>query len=103
MAREPSPQGVHVAYVIVDKVIDLEWTRKRFQDRPEEFFIKPRAIADETGMWLSRIADAEFCHGDCRSLWKRPSASRPWRMPWLVMVGRKSSTPTRAHNSRARR
>jgi hypothetical protein len=24
MAREPSPQGVHVAYVIVDKVIDLE-------------------------------------------------------------------------------
>jgi hypothetical protein len=37
MARDPGPQGVHVAYVIVDKVIDLEWTRKRFQDRPDEF------------------------------------------------------------------
>jgi len=47
MARDPGPQGVHVAYVIVDKVIDLESTRKRFQDRPDEFFIKPRAIAGE--------------------------------------------------------
>jgi hypothetical protein len=28
-------------------VIDLEWTRKRFQDRPDDFFIKPSAIADE--------------------------------------------------------
>ena len=30
MARELGPQGVHVAYVVVDAVIDLEWTRKRF-------------------------------------------------------------------------
>ena len=35
-------------------------------------------------------ATPEFCPGGCRSRWKRPSASRPWRMPWLVMVGRKS-------------
>src|ERR1700757_1749134 len=44
MARELGPQGVHVAYVIVDAVIDLEWTRKRFHDRPDDFFIKPQAI-----------------------------------------------------------
>ena len=24
------PKGVHVAYVLIDAVIDLEWTRKRF-------------------------------------------------------------------------
>ena len=29
MARELGPKGVHVAYVVVDAVIDLEWTRKR--------------------------------------------------------------------------
>src|SRR5882757_4557360 len=47
MARELGPQGVHVAYLVIDAVIDLEWTRKRFHDRPDEFFIKPMAIAEE--------------------------------------------------------
>ena len=47
MARELGPKGVHVAYAVVDAVIDLEWTRKRYADRPDEFFIKPAAIADE--------------------------------------------------------
>jgi len=28
-------------------VIDLAWTRERFKDRPDDFFIKPEAIADE--------------------------------------------------------
>ena len=40
-------KGVHVAYVLVDAVIDLEWTRKRWPDRPDDFFIKPADIADE--------------------------------------------------------
>jgi len=47
MARDLGPKGVHVAYVVVDAVIDLEWTRKRWPDRPDDFFIKPGAIADE--------------------------------------------------------
>jgi NAD(P)-dependent dehydrogenase (short-subunit alcohol dehydrogenase family) len=47
LARELGPKGVHVAYVVIDAVIDLEWTRKRYPDRPDEFFIKPAAIADE--------------------------------------------------------
>ena len=47
LARELGPKGVHVAYVIIDAVIDLEWTRKRYPDRPDDFFIKPAAIADE--------------------------------------------------------
>ena len=28
-------------------MIDLEWTRKRFDGRPDEFFIKLRAIENE--------------------------------------------------------
>ena len=47
LARELGPKGVHVAYVIIDAVIDLEWTRKRYPERPDEFFIKPAAIAEE--------------------------------------------------------
>ena len=34
IARELGPKGVHVAYVLIDAVIDLEWTRKRFADAP---------------------------------------------------------------------
>src|SRR5215475_7954068 len=30
MARELGPKGVQVAYVMIDAVIDLEWTRKRW-------------------------------------------------------------------------
>ena len=47
MARELGPKGVHVAYVMIDAVIDLEWTRKRWPDAPDDFFITPAAIAEE--------------------------------------------------------
>ncbi len=48
MARELGPKGVHVAYVVIDAVSDLEWTRARLQ-RPagDPFFVQPAAIADE--------------------------------------------------------
>jgi hypothetical protein len=33
IARDLGPKGLHVAYVIIDAVIDLEWTRVlRFRD-----------------------------------------------------------------------
>lgn len=47
IARDVGPKSVHVAYVVIDAVIDLAWTRQRFAGRPDEFFIKPAAIADE--------------------------------------------------------
>ena len=47
IARELGPKGVHVAYVLIDAVIDLAWTRQRWPDAPDEFFIKPAAIAEE--------------------------------------------------------
>lgn len=46
MARHLGPQGVHVAYVVVDGVIDLPRTRARMPDRPDEFFLDPARIAD---------------------------------------------------------
>ena len=46
LARELGPKGIHVAYLIVDAVIDLEWTREMFADKADEFFIKPESIAE---------------------------------------------------------
>ncbi|WER50812.1 SDR family NAD(P)-dependent oxidoreductase [Cupriavidus sp. WKF15] len=47
MARELGPKGVHVAYVLIDAVIDLEWTRKAWPDAADDFFIQPSDIAEE--------------------------------------------------------
>ena len=72
IAREVGPKGVHVAYVLIDAVIDLEWTRKRFPDAPNEFFITPAAIADE--VW-------HVAHQD-RSAWSFNVEVRPFRETW---------------------
>jgi NADP-dependent 3-hydroxy acid dehydrogenase YdfG len=47
IARSLWPRGVHVAYVTIDAVIDLAWTRQLHADKPDDFFISPDAIADE--------------------------------------------------------
>jgi NADP-dependent 3-hydroxy acid dehydrogenase YdfG len=47
IARDAGPKGVHVAYVTIDAVIDLRWTRKRQPDKPDDYFIKPEEIAGE--------------------------------------------------------
>lgn len=47
IARNLWPRGVHVAYVTIDAVIDLAWTRQMHADKPDDFFITPDAIADE--------------------------------------------------------
>ena len=47
MARELGPKGVHVAYLMIDAVIDVPWTRERFPQAPDSFFIRPYDIADE--------------------------------------------------------
>src|ERR1700689_1092121 len=72
IARELGPKGVHVAYVLIDAVIDLEWTRKRWPDAPGEFFIKPTAIADE--VW-------HIVHQD-RSAWSFNVEARPFGETW---------------------
>ncbi len=72
MARELGPKGIHVAYVLIDAVIDLEWTRKRWPDAPDNFFIKPASIADE--IW-------HVVHQD-RSAWSFNVEVRPFRETW---------------------
>lgn len=46
LARSLGSEGIHVALVIVDGVIDIPRTREMFKDSPDGFFLKPEAIAD---------------------------------------------------------
>jgi NADP-dependent 3-hydroxy acid dehydrogenase YdfG len=72
MARDLGPQGIHVAYLVIDAVIDVPWARSRYKDAPDDFFIKPSAIADE--VW-------HIAHQD-RSAWSFLSEVRPYREVW---------------------
>lgn len=72
MARYLGPKGVHVAYVVIDAVIDVPWTRKFFSKESDDFFIQPKAIADE--LW-------HLAHQD-RSAWSFLTEVRPFRETW---------------------
>ncbi|MGR8919269.1 MAG: SDR family NAD(P)-dependent oxidoreductase [Gammaproteobacteria bacterium] len=72
MARDLGPRGVHVAYIVIDAVIDLAWTRRMFADKPDEYFIKPSAIAETT--W-------QVAHQD-RSAWSYNVEIRPFGEVW---------------------
>jgi NAD(P)-dependent dehydrogenase (short-subunit alcohol dehydrogenase family) len=72
LARELGPKGVHVAYIIIDAVIDVPWTRERFKAKPDDFFIKPAAIAEEA--WHLTQQD--------RSAWSFNVELRPYAENW---------------------
>ena len=72
IAREVGPRGVHVAYVVIDAVIDVEWTRRMFPEAKDEFFIKPAAIAEE--VW--HVAHQERC------AWSFNVEVRPFGEAW---------------------
>jgi len=46
LARSLGSQGIHVALVIIDGVIDIPRTREMMPDKPDEFFLQPGAIAE---------------------------------------------------------
>ena len=72
LARELGPKGVHVAYIIIDAVIDVPWARERFKGKPDDFFIKPAAIAEEA--WHLIQQD--------RSAWSFNVELRPYGENW---------------------
>lgn len=72
IARSIGPKGVHVAYIIIDAVIDLAWTRKAFPEAPDDFFIRPASIAE----------NAWYLHSQDRSAWTFLSEIRPYAERW---------------------
>ncbi len=72
MARTLGPHGIHVAYVVVDGVIDIPVTRAMLPDRPDDFFLRPDAIAET--FW-------QLAHQD-RSAWTFELDVRPFGERW---------------------
>lgn len=72
IARSVGPKGVHVAYIIIDAVIDLRWTRKAFADAADDFFIQPASIAQ----------NAWYLHSQDKSAWTFLSELRPFGETW---------------------
>jgi NAD(P)-dependent dehydrogenase (short-subunit alcohol dehydrogenase family) len=73
MARELGPQGIHVAHVIIDGIIDGEQVASRFPqliaDRGEDGALAPDAIAD--AFWK--------LHTQPRSAWTFELDLRPYK------------------------
>lgn len=55
LAKEFAPQGVHVAYIIIDGMVDLPRTRAAMPDRATSDFVSPAAVAD-TAWFLAHQA-----------------------------------------------
>ncbi|MCG6118918.1 MAG: SDR family NAD(P)-dependent oxidoreductase [Aquimonas sp.] len=72
IARHSGPMGVHAAYVAIDAVIDVPWTRKMAPDKPDDFFAQPADIAEE----VFRIAHQP------RTTWSFESVIRPFGETW---------------------
>ena len=72
LARDLGPKGIHVAYFVIDAVIDVPWTRQMYASKPDDFFIKPAAIAEE--VW-------HVAHQD-RSAWSFDVELRPFGESW---------------------
>ena len=72
IARDLGPRGIHVAYVLIDAVIDVPRMRERLREAPDAFFIKPSAIADE--LW--------HLYNQDRSAWSFLTELRPFAEKW---------------------
>jgi len=72
MARSLGPQGIHVALIVIDAVVDLPGTRRNMADKPESFFLKPDDMA-ATAVWLAQQP---------RSAWTFEVEVRPFSESW---------------------
>ena len=72
MARHLGPDGIHVAYVVIDGVVDLPRTRAAMPDKPDEFFLRPEDIAESVS----------FLARQPRSAWTFELDVRPHSERW---------------------
>ncbi len=71
-ARHLGPENIHVAYIVIDGVIDIPRTRARMPDKPDDFFLDPNDIADA----VLRVSEQP------RSAWTFEIDLRPYREKW---------------------
>jgi NAD(P)-dependent dehydrogenase (short-subunit alcohol dehydrogenase family) len=72
MARSLGPAGIHVAVTVLDGVVDMPMARNHFADKPDDFFIKPAAVAEAVLTLVSQD----------RSAWSFLTELRPFAEKW---------------------
>jgi NAD(P)-dependent dehydrogenase (short-subunit alcohol dehydrogenase family) len=72
LARQLGPQGIHVAYAVIDAVVDMPASRAMIPDAPDTFFARPDDIA-ESVFFLARQP---------RSAWTFELDLRPFGEHW---------------------
>lgn len=72
LARQLGPEGIHVALIVVDGVVDLPRTRERMKDEPDEFFVQPSGVADLASALVRQD----------RSAWTFEAEVRPFGEAW---------------------
>jgi len=72
LARQLGPDGVHVALIILDGVVDLPRTREVMKDKSDDFFIKPSGVADLASMLVRQD----------KSAWTFEAEARPFGETW---------------------
>lgn len=77
MARELGPEGIHVAHVVIDGMIDTRFTAENFPERHAELagregLLDPEAIAEN--YWA--------LHRQPRTAWSHELDLRPWIERW---------------------
>jgi NAD(P)-dependent dehydrogenase (short-subunit alcohol dehydrogenase family) len=58
LARQYGKQGVHVALIIIDGMVDLPSSRERMPDTPQEAFVSPEGFADAMSFLLHQRRSA---------------------------------------------
>ncbi len=72
MARDLGPKGIHVAYVMIDAVIDLRWTRRTRPHLKDEDFAQPDDLAES----IFQVSQQP------RSAWTFNMDLRPFKEIW---------------------
>jgi NAD(P)-dependent dehydrogenase (short-subunit alcohol dehydrogenase family) len=72
MARKLWPDGVHVALIVIDGMVDLPTTRQMMPDKPDDAFVDPMA---------SRRSHFN-CDQQQRRAWSFEVDARPYTEKW---------------------
>jgi NAD(P)-dependent dehydrogenase (short-subunit alcohol dehydrogenase family) len=72
MARKLWPEGIHVALIVIDGVVDLPGTRAMMPDKPDDAFVDPAGVAE--------IA-FQLCRQHQRA-WSFEVEARPYAEKW---------------------
>ena len=58
LARQLGPENIHVGYVILDGIVDLDRAKARLPDKPSEFFLSAAGVAEAAFTLASQTRQA---------------------------------------------